>query len=152
IVVANYYIPAMGGFGMYFKQPPRPPRGTPPFAPARARDDPKMRMMSSFFRMPFQPYGMEVLTPFTHNHDSPALRADPKDRKSPHAGWVTHPCGAPDNHLLTVWSGMMPGNQGRIIDGDRTQVDSGIYLIKGGRPLWEPGEMLLVKNDPRYNE
>jgi hypothetical protein len=152
IVVENYYVPAMGGFGVYFKQPPRAPEGTPPFAPARAPDDPKMRMMSSVFRMPFRPYGMEVLTPFTHNHDSPALRADPKDPDSPHAGWVTHPCGAPDTHLLTVWSGMMPAGQGRVIDGDRTQVDAGIYLIKGGRPLWEPGAMRLVKNDPRYNE
>jgi len=101
--------------------------------------------------MPFQPYGMEVLTRFTHNHDSPALRADPADPKSPHAGWVTHPCGAPDNHLLTVWTGMMPATQGRITD-DRRPVDSGIYLIKGGKPFWQPGEMLLVKNDPDYND
>ncbi|HEY7311699.1 MAG TPA: hypothetical protein VH643_20220 [Gemmataceae bacterium] len=152
IVVENYYIPAMGGFGVYFKQPPRAPEGTPSFSPAKAESDPKMAMMSSVFRMPFKPYGMEVLTRFTHNHDSPALRADPKDAKSPHTGWVTHPCGAPDNHLLTVWTGMMPANQGRILDGKHTQVDSGIYLIKDCKPLWEPGEMLLIKNDPNYNE
>src|SRR5207253_8469739 len=152
IIVENYYTPAMGGFGMYFKQPARPPAGIPPFGPAKAQDDPKMAMMRSVFRLPFQPYGMEVLTRFTHNHDSPALRADPRDTKSPHTGWVTHPCGAPDNHLLTVWSGMMPANQGRILDGKQTQVDSGIYLIKDGRPLWEPGEMRLIKNDRQYNE
>ncbi len=151
IVVENYYIPAMGGFGVYFKQPARAPEGTPPFAAARPRDDPKMAMRHGRFRMPFQPYGMEVLTRFTHNHDSPALRADPGDPKSPHAGWVTHPCGAPDNHLLTVWSGMMPSNRGRITDDSRP-VDSGIYLIKDGKSFWEPGEMLLVKNDPKYNE
>jgi len=152
VVVENYYIPAMGGFGVYFKQPARPPEGTPPFAGAKAADDPKMAMRHKTFRMPFQPYGMEVLTRFTHNHDSPALRADPHDPKSPHAGWVTHPCGAPDNHLLTVWTGMMPADQGRILDGPRTQVDAGIYLIKDGRPFWQPGEMRLVKNDPKYNE
>jgi Hydrazine synthase alpha subunit middle domain len=151
IVVENYYVPAMGGFGMYFRQPARPPEGTPPFGPAKAPADPKMAMMRSLFRMPFQPYGMEVVTRFTHNHDSPALRADPKDPKSPHTGWVTHPCGAPDNHLLTVWSGMMPADQGRITD-DKRPVDAGIYLIKGGRPLWEPGQMRLIKNDPKYNE
>jgi hypothetical protein len=151
IVVANYYVPAMGGFGMYFKQPPRPPKGTPAFGPAKAPADPKMAMMSRYFQMPFQPYGMEVVTRFTHNHDSPALRSDPKDPKSPHTGWVTHPCGAPDNHLLTVWSGMMPANQGRITD-DKRPVDAGIYLIKGGQPLWEPGKMRLVKNHPKYNE
>lgn len=152
IVVENYYIPAMGGFGVFFKQPPRPPEGTPPFGPAKAVNDPKMAMMNSHFRMPFQPHGMEVLTRFTHNHDSPSLRADPKDPKSPHTGWVTHPCGAPDNHLLTVWTGMMPAHQGRIIDGKHTQVDAGIYLIKDGAPLWEPGAMRLIKNDPNYNE
>ncbi len=152
IIVENYYVPAMGGFGVYFKQPARPPAGTPAFGPAKAPDDPKLAMMRSVFRLPFKPYGMEVLTRFTHNHDSPALRADPKGPKSRHAGWVTHPCGAPDNHLLTVWTGMMPANQGRIIDGPRTQVDSGIYLIKAGTPLWDPGDMLLIKNDPKYNE
>jgi hypothetical protein len=152
IIVENYYIPAMGGFGVYFKLPPRSPAGIPAFGPAKPQDDPKMRMTSSIFRMPFQPRGMEVLTRFTHNHDSPALRANPKDPKSSHAGWVTHPCGAPDNHLLTIWSGMMPANQGRIIDDKQPPVDAGIYLIKGGKSLWEPGEMLLIKNDRRYNE
>jgi hypothetical protein len=150
IVVANYYIPAMGGFGMYFKQPAAPPPGVPPFGPARWQHDPKMAMKHSHFRMPFQPYGMEVLTRFTHNHDSPALRADPKDPKSPHTGWVTHPCGAPDNHLLTVWTGLL--HQGRVLDNGYPAIDSGIYLIKDGRPFWEPGEMRLIKNDPRYNE
>ncbi len=153
IIVENYYIPAMGGFGVYFKQPAQPPAGTPPFASAKVQHDPKMAMMNSFFRMPFQPYGMEVLTRFTHNHDSPSLREDPKDSKSRHTGWVTHPCGAPDNHLLTVWTGMMPANQGRITDYySHPPIDSGIYLIKEGKSFWEPGEMLLIKNDPKYNE
>jgi hypothetical protein len=150
IVVENYYIPGMGGFGVYFKRPPAPPEGVPPFGPAKWQHDPRMAMRHSFFRMPFQPYGMEVLTRFTHNHDSPALRADPKDPKSPHTGWVTQPCGAPDNHLLTVWTGLL--HQGRVLDQGYPAIDSGIYLIKGGRPFWEPGEMLLVKNDPKYNE
>ena len=30
-------------------------------------------------------------------------------------------------------------------------VDGGLYLIKGGRPIDEPGRV-LIKNDPRYNE
>lgn len=153
VIVENYYTPAMGGFGVYFKQPERAPAGAPPFGPAKYVNDPKMTMMRRIFPMPFQPYGMEVLTRFTHNHDSPSLRADPKDPKSPHTGWVTHPCGAPDNHLLTVWSGMMPYNQGRITDNyGHEPIDTGIYLIKRGQPLWEPGDMLLLKNDPRYNE
>ncbi len=30
--------------------------------------------------------------------------------------------------------------------------DSGIYLIKGGKPIDEPGQMLLIKNDPNFHE
>ena len=80
IVVENYYNQTMGGFGTYFKLPPRPPAGTPAFGPAKYREnDPKMYMTgASSVRMPFQPYGMEVLTRFTHDHDSPSLRADPE--------------------------------------------------------------------------
>ncbi len=102
--------------------------------------------------MPFQPYGLEVLTRFTHGSDSPAPLSDLKDPKSPRVGKLTHPCGAPDNHLLTVWSpGSMPAaNRGPIPYDD--PVDAGIYLIKGGKPVDEPGQMLLIKNDPKYNE
>src|SRR4029077_141277 len=32
------------------------------------------------------------------------------------------------------------------------EVDGGIYLIKSGKPIDEPGQMLLIKNDPNYNE
>ena len=31
-------------------------------------------------------------------------------------------------------------------------VDSGLYLLKGGTPADEPARLLLIKNDPRYNE
>ena len=31
-------------------------------------------------------------------------------------------------------------------------MDAGIYLIKNGAPIWEPGAMLRIKNDPNYNE
>jgi hypothetical protein len=151
IVVENYYIPSMGGFGVYFKQPAQAPEGTPAFGPSSVRDDPKMAMMRHYFRMPFQPYGMEVLTRFTQNLDHPALPVDPADPKSRHTGWVTQPCGAPDNHLLTVWSGLMPAKQGLIMD-DKRPVDAGVYLIKEGRSLWDTGDMLLIKNDPKYNE
>src|SRR5262249_44975260 len=30
--------------------------------------------------------------------------------------------------------------------------DSGIYLRTAGKPIDEPGQMLLIKNDPNYNE
>ena len=62
---------------------------------------------------------------------------------------MTHPSGAPDNHLLTVWSpGPVNSNNGL----KKPAIDSGIYLIKPARPIDEPGQMLLIKNDPQYNE
>jgi hypothetical protein len=30
-------------------------------------------------------------------------------------------------------------------------VDAGIYLIKSGKPIQEPGQMLLIKHDPQYD-
>ena len=87
---------------------------------------------------------MTWLTPFCTAFDAPAKLSDPKDPNSLRVGKVTHPSGAPENHLLTVWSGMMPARQGRIIDSKETQVDAGIYLIKEGRPFWEPGDMVLI--------
>src|SRR5438309_11946569 len=30
-------------------------------------------------------------------------------------------------------------------------VDAGIYLIQGGMPIQEPGEMLLIKHDAKYD-
>ena len=64
-------------------------------------------------------------------------------------GKVTHPSAAPDNHLLMVWS-VGPVNGGYTVD--RPAVDGGIYMLKGGTPANEPGDLLLIKNDPRYNE
>jgi len=33
-----------------------------------------------------------------------------------------------------------------------TPIDSGLYLIRGGKTTRDPGEMRLIKNDPKYNE
>src|SRR5262249_20663409 len=55
---------------------------------------------------------------------------------------------APDNHLLTTWSPGSLNNYTRF----KPAFDSGIYLIKGGKPIDEPGQMLLIKNDPKYHE
>lgn len=156
IVVGDYYILAMGGFGTYLKFPARPPADMPPFAPARFEERGfGMYMGRRVVTLPFKPYGMEVLTHFIQSHDSPSL-ADPKDPKSHHVGRFTQPCGAPDNHLLTVWTGAAspPGGSASRPLGypHEPPMDAGIYLIKGGQPIWEPGAMLRVKNDPGFNE
>jgi hypothetical protein len=162
LVVELYYNQNTMGFGTYFKLPPRAPEGVPQFGSAHnpsvvtkehGWEVPELFMRGrGTSRMPFQPYGLEVLTRFTHGSDFPAPLSDLKDPKSPRVGKLTHPCGAPDNHLLTVWSpGSMPSaNRGPVPYDD--PVDAGIYLIKGGKPVMEPGQMLLIKNDPKYNE
>ena len=52
----------------------------------------------------------------------------------PWVGKVTHPSGAPDNHLLTVYS---PGPVNHQFE-HLPQVDGGIYLIKSGKVVEEP--------------
>ena len=156
VVVGNYYILAMGGFGTFLKFPARPPADTPAFAPASYQQTGfDMYMGRRVVSPPFKPYGMEVLTHFIQSHDDSTAVADPKDSKSLHVGRLTHPCGAPDNHLLAVWTGARPpsGSTSRPAGyPNEPPMDAGIYLIKEGRPIWEPGAMLLVKNDPDYNE
>src|SRR5262249_42618834 len=112
IVVGDYYILAMGGFGTYLtylKVPARPSADTPAFAPASYQEKGfGMYMGRRVVSPPFKPYGMEVLTHFIQSHDDSSALADPKDPKSHHVGRLTQPCGAPDNHLLTVWTGATP--------------------------------------------
>src|SRR5262249_28378171 len=108
--------------------------------------------------MPFTPNGMEVLTRFTHGFDGPAWSALPGEQIKARVhggesypkgmGKVTHPRGAPDNHLLTAWTQGPANHQYNYYP----LIDSGLYLIKGGQPIDEPAQMLLIKNDPKFNE
>ena len=100
-------------------------------------------------RLPFSPLGIESLTRFARSDEGPADFARAGDHLRSRAGKVTHPSAAPENHLLTVWS-PGPVNGGYTVHVP--SIDSGIYLIKGGRPIDQPGQMLLIKNDPRFNE
>src|SRR5207247_1940560 len=74
--------------------------------------------------------------------------ADPKKKDSPRLGKFTHPSGAPDNHLLTTYSAGSLNSYAR----HKPAFDSGIYLIKSGKPIDEPAQMRLIKNDPKYHE
>lgn len=154
IVVQSYYNLNNFGFGMYFKQPIAPPEGYPPFGPADPGDPRNMPLRNGRYshgrpqllRLPFTPHGMETLTPFMQRQDNPAAEAVLNVKDPPRVGKVTHPSGAPDNHLLTAWA------PGRVHGSSTTIMDSGIYLIKDGKPFEEPGQMRLIKNDPKYNE
>jgi hypothetical protein len=154
IVVEGYYNQNNSGFGTYVTLPEEQPY--PAFGPAYM-NDPRNRpwRMGRFdngkgkwYRMPFMPAGAEGLTPFARIDDGPADPSVLGDKNSPAVGKFTHPSGAPDNHLLTIWSPGPTNHQYTYLP----QLDGGIYLIKGGKPIDEPGQMLLIKNDPNYNE
>jgi hypothetical protein len=102
----------------------------------------------SIRRMPFSPTGVESLTRFARPDDGPADFSVRGNKNSPRVGKFTHPAGAPDNHLLTVYS---PGPANHQYSYP-PEIDGGLYLIKGGKAIDEPGQMLLIKNDPKYNE
>jgi hypothetical protein len=153
IVAAFYYGGKNEGFGTFVKLPARPGSGRPAFGPAY-RDDPRNRPQIADIGMRFKPYGMEGLTRFAHGGDWPALSSVPGKDDAPRMGKVTQPSGAPDNHLLCTYS---PGNAHfhsahTVKRRGETLLDAGIYLIKSGKPIDEPGQMFLIKNDPHYNE
>ena len=162
IVVQEYYNLNNLGFGPYLKFPIAVPDAFPPdvplpaFGPADKRNvrNPSLRLgrasngRGNYWRYPFSPPGVESLTPFVEKIDGPSNPSVLGVSTSPRVGKFTHPSGAPDNHMLTVWS---PGG----VYGAKSHnppFDAGIYLIKKGLPISEPAAMRLVKNDPLYNE
>jgi hypothetical protein len=154
IVSAFYYGGKNEGFGTFVKVPLQAPPGTPPFSPAYRNDSRNQTQVADIGNHGFRPYGMESLTRFAHGGDWPALSSVPGKMDAPRMGKVTHPSGAPDNHLLCTYS---PGNAHfhsahTVKLAGETLLDAGIYLIKSGKPINEPAEMFLVKNDPNYHE
>jgi hypothetical protein len=157
IVAEEYYNQTSNGFGSFVKFPANPPAGEPGFGPAYANDprNPELRHGRTdsgsprVRRLPFSPAGIESLTRFARSDEGPSDYSVPGRRSSTRVGKVTHPSGAPDNHLLAAWS-PGPVNGGYTVHVPA--VDSGLYLIKDGKPIDEPGQMLLIKNDPKYNE
>jgi hypothetical protein len=156
IVVESYYNLNNFGFGTLYKVPAEVPDGYPAFGPAYKSDPRNAKLRHGrhadgrpiFIQYPFSPHGIEALTPFVIKGDWPSEAADPTRKDSPRVGKFTHPSGAPDNHLLTVWSPGSINSYTRFTPA----FDSGIYLIKSGKPIDEPAQMLLVKNDPKYHE
>lgn len=176
IVFEMYYNQNNSGFGAYFKLPTASPFRSqffpdpaieqadrlassgnyPAFGPAYMNDPRNQSWrMGRFdngnphnYRMPFMPSWSTALTPFALGGEGPANRAVRGDKNSPAVGKVTHPSGAPDNHLLTVYSPGPVNHQYTYLP----QLDGGIYLIKKGEVVEEPAQMRLIKNDPNYNE
>ncbi len=156
VIVEEYYNQNNSGFGAYIRLPELPPEDTAAFGPAwmQSPRNPPWRFgrfdngKGKFYRMPFMPTGAVSLTPFALNNEGPADTSVPGDESSPRVGKVTHPSGAPDNHLLTVYSPGPVNHQYTFLP----QYDGGIYLLKDGQIAGEPADLRLIKNDPDYNE
>lgn len=156
LVAESYYNLNNFGFGTYLKFPVQAPAGYAPFGPGYKPDLRNAKVRHSrhadgrgiYIQFPFSPYGLEPLTPFVLKGDWPSDPANPGDKSSPRVGKFTHPAAAPDNHVLTAYSAGSLNNYAKYAPA----FDSGIYLIKSGRPVDEPGAMRLIKNDPRYHE
>ncbi len=152
VVVVDYYNLNNNGFGAMYRFPASPPAGEPPFHSAFPADNPPIDQTveggySYPFRMPFTPRGMYSITPFTHGNDQAApLGADGTTR----VGKFTQPSAAPGGDLLAVWT------PGPANDLNRPTTlpyyDAGIYIVPGGAPLSGPDDLVLVKNDPAWNE
>jgi hypothetical protein len=149
-VVVGAYYGGVGtnGFGTLVKVPTERKAGEPAFGPGYKEDprngpayarDPHLPVTSRLTKVPFSPRGLQQLTLFANDGDATALQ---QVKDGPWIGKVTHPSAAPDNHLLVVWNARPRGDH---------DVDAGIYLIKSGAPIHEPGQMLKVKHDPEYD-
>lgn len=148
LAVVEYYNLNNNGFGTLLAFPAANSPGQPAFGSAKpsATSNPRIRVGRGYKRYSFSPAGLYSLTPFTHGEDEAA----PKSPAGDWAGKVTHPSGAPNNDLLIVWT---PGPANDLNRPTRLPTyDAGIYLIRGGKPVDDSRNLLLVKNSPDYNE
>lgn len=93
------------------------------------------------YRVGLSPLGLRNLTPFAHHLD---IQSDLVSGM--HMGKVTQPSSAPGSDMLLVYS---PGPDNAK---NHPTYDMGIYLLKNGTPAYTPTDLVLVKNDPAYNE
>jgi hypothetical protein len=151
LVVVDYYNLNNNGFGALLKVPIRPPAGDPAFHPADLALNPPIdqTIQQGFFypyRMPFTPRGAHSLTPFTHGLDEAA----PLGAGGVRVGKFTHPSAAPGNDLLVVWTPGPANDLNRPVTVP--YYDAGLYLMAGAAIVTDPSQLILIKNDPAFNE
>ena len=154
IVVCDYYNQNNNGFGTLVKFPSSVPSGVPPFGDADERhpSNPKLVLGRHYNGKPryesysFSPRGIAAVTEFAHGEDQSASKDDDGDWM----GKVTHPSAAPRGGLLLVWSPGPANNLSRPVW--RPYYDGGIYALPGGKTARTPKDLVLLKNDSRYNE
>ncbi len=151
LVVVDYYNLNNNGFGALYRFPARPPAGTPPFhSPFPSQNPSVTQTVSGGFLFPFQmsfmPYGMYSLSPMTHGNDNAA----PVGGDGVRVGKFTHPSAAPGGDLIAVWT------PGPANDLNRPTplpyYDAGLYLLPSADPIWSPDDLVVIKNNPAYNE
>jgi hypothetical protein len=151
LVVVDYYNLNNNGFGALYRLPVSVPAGESSFYSAFPKDNPSVNQtigqgFSYPFRMPFTPRGMYSITPFTHGLDEAA----PIGTNGVRVGKFTQPSAAPGNDLLVVWT---PGPANDLNRPTTVPFyDAGLYLIRTGAVLRSPSGLVLIKNDPAYNE
>ena len=94
----------------------------------------------------FSPQDLYGLTLFSHGEDN----ASSFDQDGNWAGKVTQPSGAPNNDVLLVWTPGPANDLNRPTN--RPVYDAGIYVIAEGRPIDDSADLVLIKNDPNFNE
>jgi len=151
LVVVDYYNLNNNGFGALYRLPAQGPPGVPGFFNAFGDGAPAIaRTVGQGFRydftMPFQPLGMVSITPFTHGDDEAA----PIGPGGVRVGKFTHPSAAPRNDLLAVWTPGPANDLNRPVT--QPYYNAGIYIVPGGNVLQSAQQLVLVKNDPAYNE
>ena len=151
IVVEDYYNLNNNGFGALYRIPPPPAYPNPAFHSAFPSNNPAIAQTVGAgyrydFKMPFTPRGMYSITPFTTANDEAA----PVGSNGVRVGKFTHPSAAPSNDLLVVWT------PGPANDLNRPTTlpfyDAGLYVMRGGNIVTNPSQLVLIKNDPAYNE
>lgn len=155
IIVEQYYNLNNNGFGALYALPSSPDSSMPPFGSPIPSLNIPIDATRSFgpttFQDSFTPQGYYAMTPMTHSDDNAApLFTIGGDPNGPRVGKFTHPSAAPNNDLLVVWT------PGPANDLNRPTTfpyyDAGIYIINNSVPIWQPSELITIKNDPNYNE
>ena len=156
IIVEQYYNLNNNGFGAFYALPSSPPDpNSPPFGSPFPSLNPPISETQSFgpstFQDSFTPQGYYAITPMTHSDDKAApLFTIGGDPNGPRVGKFTQPSAAPNNDLLVVYS------PGPANDLNRPTplpyYDAGLYIINNSAPVWNPNELILLKNDANYNE
>lgn len=65
-------------------------------------------------------------------------------------GKLTQPSAAPNNDLLVVWTPGPANDLNRPTTAP--YYDAGLYIIKNSDQVWDPDDLIVIKNNPNFNE